>query len=178
MSETEQKTIAALRELVARWRGDADLIESSCDIPVETAPWKPCEGCEWHAKGLRQAADEFEALLGAATDAQPCECDSTKGIMCDAHNPIMREAEKVLFAPAQEEGSEREPRNDPWEAQASSRASVLEEALERIVNGDSETNERCYCECKDENCCEKVGEYCPWCIARAALSAQREEQGR
>jgi hypothetical protein len=52
-----------LAELTKHWREDADLIESSCEIPVETAPWKPCEGCEWHAKGLRQAADALEPLV-------------------------------------------------------------------------------------------------------------------
>src|ERR1700677_65892 len=48
---------------------------------------------------------------------------------------------------------------------------ALREALERILNEDDEHMvARCFCKCGDDpDCCEKVGEYCPWCIARGAL---------
>lgn len=43
--------------------------------------------------------------------------------------------------------------------------SPLRAALERIRDHDG-----CSCQCVgDPNCCEKVGEHCPGCIARAAL---------
>lgn len=46
-------------------------------------------------------------------------------------------------------------------------ADPLRSALERIVN----EVPGCDCLCDDENCCEKVGEYCAQCIARSALKA-------
>jgi len=47
------------------------------------------------------------------------------------------------------------------------RDKVLREALMQIRDGVSD----CGCECNDENCCAVIGEFCPRCIARAALAA-------
>lgn len=48
----------------------------------------------------------------------------------------------------------------------------LREALERIKVGQLNSGHTvCDCTHDDENCCEKVGEYCPQCIAAAALAA-------
>lgn len=44
-------------------------------------------------------------------------------------------------------------------------------ALERIEHGETEGGGPCHCEHDDEDCCEKVDEYCPQCIAGAALAA-------
>jgi hypothetical protein len=45
------------------------------------------------------------------------------------------------------------------------------EALKRISTGQLNTPFAiCNCTHNDENCCEKVGEWCPQCIAAAALS--------
>jgi hypothetical protein len=50
------------------------------------------------------------------------------------------------------------------------RLDVLQKALQRISQGQLNTPFAiCNCTHDDENCCEKVGEWCPQCIAAAAL---------
>ena len=53
----------------------------------------------------------------------------------------------------------------------------LVEVLQRIAQGELNTPfEICNCTHDDENCCEKVGEWCPQCIAATALAAHRAGQ--
>lgn len=49
------------------------------------------------------------------------------------------------------------------------RLRVAKVALHRI--GDNDDGNGCECQHDDENCCEKVDEYCPTCIAAVALQA-------
>jgi hypothetical protein len=42
-------------------------------------------------------------------------------------------------------------------------------ALQRVTDGEQET---CGCEHDDENCCERVDEFCPHCIAGVALAKE------
>jgi hypothetical protein len=49
-----------------------------------------------------EAIDTLLASAPAPAVTPQCECDSSKGILCDDHNPIMQQAEKTIFPqPAQ-----------------------------------------------------------------------------
>lgn len=53
-------------------------------------------------------------------------------------------------------------------AKISEREQRLREALYQIFVGD----DMCGCDCDGEECCMKVQEFCPHCIARAALAME------
>ncbi len=50
-------------------------------------------------------------------------------------------------------------------AESEAQIAALREWLQKIA-----AIQECDCECDDENCCAKVGEPCPECYAKAALS--------
>lgn len=102
-------------------------------------------------------ADHKAAALTAERDAE-IERLTQRLAAADAYFP-----EAALAKVNAEERAEK----------AEARVAKLEAALREITDG----FEDCDCTCRDELCCVKVKEYCPRCMARAALASTTPPSG-
>jgi hypothetical protein len=153
MSESEQKTIAALRELVAK-------------IPHEFGLGGEIkQGLGWEEQGYRHMQNclrcRFEALLGADTDAQRPNVSGASPVCLDCSKAGLQNC------------SHFDNCDGTWIYKTNeSRASVLEEAAQLVegvggvVNDHSDAEDNIWSR-RMHNIAERIRN----------LSAQREEQG-